>query len=101
MINRFINALKELRYALKQYAYLKNLIKSVNRTEILNKTIVFNIVRNFRRSLDPEIVIGLILALNGATVKILIDDGLLKHWDTFQIDELDDIKKIKKSSLNP
>ena len=91
----------QLGYNRLQYKHLKNVLKSAERTNLLNKTIVFNIVRNFRISLDPQIVIGLILALNGAIVKILIDDDLLKHWDTFQIDELDEIKKIKKNSLNP
>ena len=88
----------QLGYNRLQYKHLKNVLKSAERTNLLNKTIVFNIVRNFRISLDPQIVIGLILALNGAIVKILIDDDLLKHWDTFQIDELDEIKKIKKTA---
>ncbi|GAF76359.1 unnamed protein product [marine sediment metagenome] len=75
MTIRFINVLKKWRYNSKEYTYLKNLIKSVNRTKILNKTIVTNTVRIFRRSIDPESFIGLILALNGTKVKIFKDDG--------------------------
>ena len=101
MIKKFINALEQWRYNCKEYVYIKNLIKSVKYTEILNSTVVINTVRTFRRSIDPESFLGMLLALNGAKVKILIDDGVLYHWDTLQVDQISNLKKIKKSSLNP
>ena len=40
------------------------------------------------------------MALFGAKVKILLDNGIMKHWDWFQIDSLVNIQSIEKISPN-
>ncbi|MFX1391961.1 MAG: hypothetical protein ACFFAH_00165 [Promethearchaeota archaeon] len=63
-----------------------------------------------RNNIDIEVFFGLVFALNGAKVKILIDDGILYHWDTLQFDnwntfqinkENPKIIKIDRYQLNP
>lgn len=106
VIGKYYLPLKQWIYNLKEYEHLKALIKNVKKTDILsNKTIVINLVRILRNNIDVEGFIGLILALNGAKVKFLLDDGVLYHWDTISIDNWHTvppkIKSIEKYSLNP
>lgn len=74
--------LKKWHYNRKELAHLKKLLKSVDTKNILNKTIVINALRNFKTNFDAEVFYGLIFALHGAKVKILLDDGVLPHWDS-------------------
>ncbi len=85
----------------REYNHLRNLLKSVKKTRFLNKKIVFNTVRCVKSQLDREFFIGLLLTLNGAEVIMLLDDGILKITETYQIIDLPDIKKIKSFNLNP
>jgi len=102
---------KEWIYNLNEYNHLKKLIKSVKKTNILSdKTVVINTARTIRNSIDAELYYGLILSLNGAKVKVLLDDGVLYHWDTLSLDNWNtfqiyrktpEINKIDKIPLNP
>ena len=83
----FYNSFNKWRYNLKEYDHLNKLFNAVNRKEILNKKIVFNTIRISRDHLDEEFFLGKILSLNGAKVKMLLDDGVLKHWETSPYDD--------------
>ena len=61
----------------REYNHLRNLLKSVKKTRFLNKKIVFNTVRCTKIMLDREFFMGLLLALIGAEVIMLLDDGIL------------------------
>jgi len=89
------------RYQIKEYNHLKKLLKKVERKQKINKCIVFNPVRSDREFLDREIFLGKLLALNGAKVYILLDDGVLLHWETYQVNNLTDINQINRTNLNP
>ena len=87
----------------KEYNNLAKIIKSIPKRNLLNKIIVINTIRTHDiKHLDNALLLGTTLALNGAKVKILLDDGILTHWDTYQIDALPmNINNIEKYSLNP
>jgi len=70
------------RFQLKEYNYLKNLFSEIKRNQRINKIIVFNTIKLKRDYLDREFFIAKILALNGAKVYMLIDDGVMFHHDT-------------------
>jgi len=92
---------KKWRYNVRDYNYIGKLLKAVKRKSILNKTIVINIVRDYKRVIDSEIYLGSMFALHGANVKILIDDGVLEHWDTFQEGYPPKLENIDKVNHNP
>jgi len=92
---------KKWRFNARDYKYIGNLLNSVKRRDVLDKKIVINIVRDYKRVIDSEIYLGALLALNGADVKILIDDGVLEHWDTFQEGYPPKLENIDKVNHNP
>lgn len=94
------NSFKKWRYNLKEYNHFKNLSMNVEQRLILNKKIVFNIIRNIRNSLDTELFLAHLLAKQGADVKVLLDDGVLPHWDSVYIKKISNIEKIEDYSLN-
>jgi len=85
----------------REYNHLRNLLKSVKKKRILNKKIVFNTVRCVKSQLDREFFMGKLLAINGAKVYMLLDDGVLKHTESYQVDELPYIRKIYRFKFNP
>lgn len=86
----------------KKHIYLlKKRLDKAQRTQILDgKTVIFNTVKNVIGIIDREAFLAKILALNGAKVIILLDDGLLNHWDTLTYDSQKKLK-IEKRFLNP
>jgi len=84
----------------KEYHHLSKLFLKVKETQIIEKSIVFNTVRCFKNILDRELFIAKILALNGAKVTVLLDDGVLKHWDTIKVDRLKNNAKFDKLNYN-
>ena len=67
---------------------LGNFIKSIEDKKLLNKTIVINAVRSLEHNFNSEVFFGILFALNGAKVKVLMDDGIMMHWDTYEFDIL-------------
>jgi len=61
----------------EEYNHLRKLFKNVERNNILNSRIVFNTVYKKRKFINREFFIGKLLALNGAKVFFLLDDGVL------------------------
>ena len=55
-----------------------------------SKTYVFNTTRSDRRNfhLMSDFFLARILAKNGGCVYVLLDDGVLQHWDTVQLRRL-------------
>ena len=109
-LNDKISNLKRLKILLyndwinkrREYNHLKSLYKEIKENNYLDKSIVFNTVRNFKHVYDRELFLGKLFALNGANVKILLDEGVLKHWDTLQIDNFINSKKeFCKLKFNP
>lgn len=84
----------------KEYLHLKGLYRNAKREKSINKTVVFNTVRTFKNVLDRELFIGKLLALKGAKIIILLDDGILKHWDSIKIEYLKDINRIADVNYN-
>lgn len=68
----------------KEYIHLQNLFKNINHKFSLDKLVVFNTVRSDRVVIDREMYLGKLLALNGVKVIILLDDGIMRHWEHFQ-----------------
>jgi len=84
----------------KEYNYFGKLLKRVKRKNLLyNKKIVFNVTRSQKNSINVELFAALLLAINGAKVKILLDDGIMRHWDSGYL-EKKQYKKLKKTPLN-
>jgi hypothetical protein len=59
------------------------LLPQTNRNE--GKRTLFVTIRSFGFILHQELFMANILARSGTKVTILLDDGQLKHWDTYQI----------------
>ncbi|MBD3211654.1 MAG: hypothetical protein GF311_03525 [Candidatus Lokiarchaeota archaeon] len=97
----YVKNIIKLFESLKEYNYLRNLFMNSNRTNIINKIFIFNTIRSFRNIFDRELFLGKILALNGAKVIILLDDGILNHWDTYQYDHFHKNENFIQKSLNP
>lgn len=95
LINAIRLILKDKNHIQKIFDQLENL------NYLTNKTIVFNSIRQYKEVFDRESFLGKIFAIYGAKVIILIDDGVLKHWDTLQINDINNIKSINKINLNP
>jgi len=62
----------------------KFILKNLKRSSSTGKVIVFNTVRIYPNILHYELFIAYQLACKGNSVKVLIDDGELAHWDTIQ-----------------
>lgn len=88
-------------YNKKEFLHLKTLLKSTKREDILNKTIVFNTVRSIKVAMDRELFLSKLLAQKGAKVKILLDDGILEHWDSKKFDDLLNSNSFNSYHLNP
>jgi len=85
----------------REYIHLKNLLKDIKPRQLLNKKIVFNTVRTNRIVIDREFYLGKLLALNGAKVYMLLDDGILKLWEHFQFHHLPENQDYEKFNFNP
>ena len=99
--SEILNPIKNWRHNSKEYAYLKDLLDKVNLKQVLNKTIVVNTNFTSKSQIDTEIFFGYLLSLYGAKVKVLIDDGVMEHWDHMVYDGIPNLKKIEKYNLNP
>ncbi|MEE9379264.1 MAG: hypothetical protein V3V33_14670 [Candidatus Lokiarchaeia archaeon] len=85
----------------REYNHLKRLLKSAKREQLLDKKIVINTVRCVKSQIDREFFMGKLLAMNGAKVYMLLDDGVLKHTESYQVDNLPNIRKIYRFKFNP
>jgi hypothetical protein len=88
------------RYNKREYKHLLNLLKNKKRELIFNKKIIFNTVRSNKNILDRELFIAKLLAIHGARVIILLDNGVLKHWDTIKVDRIRSNRNIKRINYN-
>ncbi|GAG40510.1 unnamed protein product, partial [marine sediment metagenome] len=84
----------------REYNHLKHLRKSVKNKQIINKKIVFNVVRSTKSQIDRELFIALLLSLNGAKCYVLLDDGILSLNDIYQDVNLPNLRVLKKYKLN-
>lgn len=76
---------------------LKQTLKHLPSSDKLKgKCYLFVTIRSFSFVLHQELFLANILARNGAKVILLLDDGNLPHWDTYQIHES---KLLKNPSL--
>jgi hypothetical protein len=65
---------------------LRQILSSLPTSEELKgKSYLFLTIRSFSFVLHHELFLANILARNGAKVIMLLDDGNLPHWDTFQL----------------
>jgi len=99
--NELINFIHNWIYNRDENKYLRKLYKDVKRERLIDKTIIFNTVRCFKNIVDRELFLGKLLALNGAKVIILMDNGVLKHWDSYQINDIKNIHNFDKYNYNP
>lgn len=77
------------------FYWLKKTLKSLKSTnELTGKRIVFSTLRYLSFPIHQELFLANIYARKGASVYIILDDGLYTHWDTYQIHD-------KKIHLNP
>ncbi len=93
--------MKTFTHSTGEYRYFHSFLGSVGREKIINETIVFNTIRYYKSSLDIELFLASLFAKNGATVKILFDNGVLKHWDTRQAVMFKKDQDLSKAHLNP
>jgi hypothetical protein len=108
MIHKKINTFLKLnitnyntwKYNKREYLHLARLFNIVRRKDLLHKTIVFNTVRSFKNIFDRELFLAKLLALNGANVIVLLDDDILKHWDSIKVDRVKKLKRIDKKEFN-
>jgi len=96
IVNSFISLLQNKWRLFK----IRQILNNVKREELIKKNIVINIVRSIQ-SFESELIIGKLLALKGAKVKVLIDDGILRHWEAMDFDHIKNLNNIKKTNLNP
>lgn len=77
------------------YLKIKRCVNSIPESEKLQgKKVFFVTIRSFSFILCQELFLANIYARQGAKVKVLLDDGVLPHWDTYQLPG-------GKVSLNP
>lgn len=100
-LDYFIDPIRYYFRKRREYNYLKKLRKKMKFEKILDKTIVFNTTFSLITTFDTEIFTGMVLALHGAKVFILIDNGKMVHWDFTTFDNLSNIQKLKTKNLNP
>ncbi len=68
--------------------YFRKTINAIPQSNKLEgKNYLFVTVRSYSFVLHQELFFANILARNGATVYVLLDNGLLSHWDTYQLHE--------------
>ncbi len=101
LIRSIIDSFDKWRSYKKEYNHFKKLSGNIERTQLISKTIVFNTVRSIKSVIDREFFLGKILALNGAKVIVLLDDGILKHCDTITLGKYIKYKNFKKTNFNP
>lgn len=66
--------------------YVKKALSNLPHNEInKGKETLFVTLRSFGFILHQELFMANILARSGAHVVVLLDDGILNHWDTYQI----------------
>ncbi|GAG79995.1 unnamed protein product, partial [marine sediment metagenome] len=75
----FLNSFNKFRYFKKGYVHADKLFKNSSREQLINKTIVFNTVRRVREFIDREFFLGKLLALSGARVIMLLNDGVIEN----------------------
>ena len=80
MIKKIVANLENTYYAKKLLSKLK-----YNEKKLKNKTIIIYTLRNLPVPIHIEYFLAYQLAELGANVKIIMDDGVLKHWDWIQI----------------
>ena len=80
------NLLKQL----KNYFRIKKILPKSRSNHLKGKTIVFNSARVNSFSLHIELFLAYLLAQQGAKTFLLLDDGLLEHWDTKQLNQHND-----------
>lgn len=79
---------------------LKKSLKSIPISDkLVGKNILFVTLRGFPFVLHQEMFLANILARNGAKVSMLIDDGHLNHWDTYQIHEASKVLNPSKGFI--
>ncbi len=98
--NKYINYYIDWKNNQREYNHLKDLLKSVKSKQIINKKIVFNIVRCNKSQIDRELFIALLLSLNGAKCYVLLDDGILHLTEIYQDVNLPNLRELKKYKLN-
>lgn len=75
--------------------YLKQTLHNIPQsTKMDGKKILFVTLRSIKFVLHQELLLAYIYAKNGAHVELLFDDGVLEHWDTYQMHD-------KRTNLNP
>ena len=84
----------------KEYNHLKSLLKSVKSKQLINKKIVFNVARTVKTQIDRELFIALLLSLNGAKCYVLLDDGILKLNEFYQVNDFSNIRDLINFNLN-
>ena len=99
-LNQYIKYYIDWKNNQREYNHLRNLIKSVPNKQIIDKKIVFNIVRTVKSQIDRELFLALILSLNGAKCYVLLDDGILKINDVYQVNDLSNLGELKNFNLN-
>lgn len=68
--------------------YFRKTINAIPKSDALNgKNYLFVTIRSYSFVFHQELFFANILARNGATVYVLLDDGILPHWDTYQLHE--------------
>ena len=88
-------------FNITKYKPLREQFKSIKREQIIDKTIVLNLAKRYRAEIESQLFLIKMLALKGAKIKVLLDDGVLYHWDSYQFDLLSNINKMKRLSFNP
>lgn len=82
------------------YFKIKECVNSIPKSDKLKgKRILFVTIRSFSFIFFQELFFANVYARQGARVKVLLDDGILPHWDTYQLPDgdikLNPYKKIK------
>lgn len=81
--------------------YLKKTLGALPSSNTLKgKNYLFVTVRSYRFVMHQELFLANILAKNGGKVYVLFDDGLLPHWDTYQLHEVGMPANGSKSARN-
>lgn len=77
------------------YFKIRECVNNIPASDKLNgKRVLFVTIRSFSFIFFQELFFANVYARQGAKVKVLLDDGLLPHWDSYQLPD-------KKEILNP
>lgn len=79
---------------------IRESVKNLPTSDILQgKRVLFVTIRSFSFIFYQELFFANVYARQGAKVKVLLDDGILPHWDTYQLPDgdvrLNPYKKIR------